>query len=106
MSLTQQELALPLTMNLFVCYGHVQNTFVTELKFGQRIQNTIRPLLSVKTQLNKDIWNVFDMIIEESLHLSKYYVETHDLGILKPLRTDNFYSIKTLGVKMSRNIPF
>ena len=46
------------------------------------------------------------MIIAESPHLSKYYVETHDLGILKPLRTDNFYSIKTLGVKMSRNIPF
>ena len=106
MSLTQQELALPLTMNLFVCYGHVRNTFVTELKFGQRIQNTIRPLLSVKTQLNKDIKNVFEMLIAKRSHFGKQYGETQDLGILKPLRSDEFYSNKKLGVKMSRNIPF
>ena len=36
----------------------------------------------------------------------EYYGETQDLGILKPLRSDEFYSNKKLGVKMSRNIPF
>jgi len=46
------------------------------------------------------------MVIAQGSHLSKYYGETEDLGILKPLRTDDFYSDKKLGVKMSRNIPF
>ena len=36
----------------------------------------------------------------------EYYGEIQDLGMLKPLRTDEFYSNKKLGVKMSRNIPF
>ena len=34
------------------------------------------------------------MIIAQGPHLSKYYGETQDLGILKPLRTDEFYSNK------------
>ena len=46
------------------------------------------------------------MVIAQSPHLNRYYGETQDLGILKPLRTGDFIPMKKLGVKMSRNIPF
>ena len=46
------------------------------------------------------------MFIAQRSHFGKYYGEIQDLGMLKPLRTDEFYSNKKLGVKMSRNIPF
>ena len=46
------------------------------------------------------------MVIAQRSNFSKYYGEIQDLGMLKPLRTDEFYSNKKLGVKMSRNIPF
>ena len=42
------------------------------------------------------------MVIAQRSNFSKYYGEIQDLGISKPLRTEDFYSIKTRSEDVSK----